>query len=389
MGFKKIYCLVLSLALWVGCFTAGLELSHRRPLWNDELYTHVNVIAKASYSEILAGRIFEGNNSPLFYLTQKAVCDILGYKLNRTWDGKWLMYDDYAQVILRLAPNVFMSTAITLLFFLIAYSYSLALGIFALAVMLALPATWFYWAEGRPYELWLLLTVIQVIFFLKTIDGYDRKSWAWIGLTVTHILLSFTLVLGAVQAVQASLTLWLFHKRRLPRYFGLAVVPVAIAFFYYERSPKFKFWFDEGPVQLILHNVPLEYWILLVIFAALLLFFKISPKMKNISKDRDACYFIFAIAMSMVAAALLMHLKWKAIPQGEGGFAVSYRYFLFLVPLSAIAVTLAVKNLWQWFKNDPLMRLNIGILVGGLLLLRAAKTYILILQSATFLHIIR
>lgn len=379
---------VLSLILWAGSFLAGLDLSRRRPLWNDELYTQINTVGALSYADVWAGKSIEGNNTPLFYVIQKALCEGMGCELKEKWNSEWFVQDAGAQIRLRLLSNVFMSTAIAVLFFGVASLYPLPWAFMTLALFLALPATWLYWAEARPYSLWVLLTVLQSILILKLFKAGSGLVLDLMLMGVMNILLSMTITLGMLQACVASAVLWLFRKGRWFIHVGLMGVPLAIGWFYLESSPKFKLWFMDGPERLVLDNVPLEYWALMILCYCLVLFSGVKDRTKRQKVWSEDAFFFFAGGISVLAMALLGYLKANA-GLGPEGFAISSRYFLFLIPSSVIAVTLSVRYFHGLFKDDPLMRLNLWVLVCGFLLLRASKTYIGLLAAGTFLHLIR
>ena len=67
----------LAIGVFIVFMTVGLASAFHRPVWNDELYSHSQSIKGMSYLQILKGEVPEGNNSPLFYFTQKLFCDIL------------------------------------------------------------------------------------------------------------------------------------------------------------------------------------------------------------------------------------------------------------------------------------------------------------------------
>ncbi len=379
---------VLSLIVWAGCLFAGSDLSRRRPLWNDELYTQINTNSALSYADLWTGKSIEGNNTPFFYVLQKALCETMGCELKEKWNGEWFVQDARAQIRLRILSNVFMSAAIAVLFFGVASLYPFPWAFLALAVFLTLPATWLYWVEARPYSLWILLTVLQSVVILKVLKKTTDTRKDLVQLLMINIFLSLTITLGMLQACVASAVLYFFKKGRWFVHLGLAAVPLALGSFYLGRSPKFKLWFNDGPARLVLDNVPLEYWVLMFLCFCLVLFQGVKDRKEVLKAWSEHAYLFFAGGISVLAMALLGYLKVNA-GSGDEGFAISSRYFLFLIPSSVIAVTLAVRYFHERSKDDPWLRLNLWVLVCGFLLLRAAKTYIGLLASGTFLHLIR
>src|SRR6185295_844334 len=113
------------------CLGLGHELSLRRPLWNDEIYTQTTVIDPRLYSDIIFFRIkkLEGNSCPLFYVIQKGISDLFQYHFPLSWEHEWSVAEEGSQVIMRLSSNLFMSLSIALLVYFFARYYSWAAGI--------------------------------------------------------------------------------------------------------------------------------------------------------------------------------------------------------------------------------------------------------------------
>ncbi len=382
--------LIAALVVWVACLAVGFELSQRRPLWNDEIFTQVQSIEPKSYQNLLRGQIPEGNNCPLFYVLQKSVCDVLHYQYSGSWKGEWFVYEHRSQVVLRTLSNVLMSTAIALIFYFFARFYTLGAGLFALAAVLAAPMVWMYWLESRPYALWFFLTTVQSLLFLRVLDGRKQSSRGWLWLALVHVSLALTTSLGAAQVVIASILFWVFKDRRWWHYIFLTVIPLLITIFYYSHTLKFKYWFREGPVQLFLQSVPVEYWMILMVYVVVMVFAMFVRVNQKAEKENDfkISYALYAVLTFIVAWMLLGFLKWEA-RWVTIGFAISSRYFIFLIPVAVIALTLCVLDLWRVFKNNLWMRINVLIVVFGFLAFRAFKTYIAVLASGIFMHVIR
>jgi hypothetical protein len=375
--------LVLALLVWTACLAAGLDLSQRRPLWNDEIFTQMNSIDAVSYRDILLGRFPEGNNSPLYYLLQKSVCDLFQYKFILPWNKEWFLHDDRSQVILRLVSNLCMSSALALMVYFFARFYSWGLGLLALAAALGAPMTWMYWIEARPYALWFFLTTAQSLVFLCLVSGQkeSRRGWEW--LVLCHLLLSLSAIFGVLQILVVSALLWILKERRWQCYVLLTAVPLALSLISYStRNVKFALWFREGPWELILQAVPGEYFILLAVSGALMV--------RSLMTAKGAFPPYWGLAGgTLLAGAVIMGFFKLVAGDGSRGFAISSRYFIFLLPAVILAVTLAAADLWRLFKNDRWMRMNVLLLVGGLLAVRLLETYISILGSGTFMHMIR
>jgi hypothetical protein len=329
--------LVFSILLFVALFVLGMRLSQNKMLWNDELYSQVNSIEKLSYAEILQGKITEGNNSPLFYILQKVVCNVTGYKLPFVWKGEWGIAEPNGQVILRLLPNFFMSLAAVAIFYVFAVEYSLLAGIYACWVALTTEMCWAYWAEARPYALWYCLTMFQALYFLRLIlsrspvlNKTDRAN-NWRGLGVVNCLLSLTAVFGAVQAFIVAMVLFGFYERKLSRYVWLLFVPLFFGFFYFLSAPHYVFGLPPHAGSLIFQNITDERLILIVLCGVFAVLYR---------KQSTAVilrFGVMAVLMLVAAMAIMVCMRCTA-QQGWQPFVVSSRYFIFLAPIGAVTV---------------------------------------------------
>ena len=144
----------------------GLRLAEHKPLWNDELYSLLSSVRNLSYGDIITAKITEGNNTPLFYLSQKAFIDLTGYQPPQEWvAGQWGHNHPYSNLRIRILPVACMSVAIAVIFYFFSYFYSIWTGLYALAVAFSSFMVWAYGFEARPYALWFLLTTLQAVFF--------------------------------------------------------------------------------------------------------------------------------------------------------------------------------------------------------------------------------
>src|SRR5690349_4901213 len=88
---KNSWQFIVAAGIFALCLVIGYHLSLRRPLWNDEIHSQVNVIDAKSYQDIIFFRIrnLEGNACPLFYLIQKGISDLFQYRFPLTWQHEW------------------------------------------------------------------------------------------------------------------------------------------------------------------------------------------------------------------------------------------------------------------------------------------------------------
>ncbi len=373
---------VISLAVFVGLFFSGIWLSTKKPVWNDEIYTQTNTVEKSSVKDILTVKFEEGNSSPLFYLIQKGFQAVLGYHFPQKWNGEWEIEDLWTQTVMRLPANFFMSLALTAMFWFFAREYSLGAGLFALVTGLSSYMAAAYWLEARPYSLWFLLTTLLCLVFLRVCyrgKVTDRDLGA---LAVLYLLLSFTVIFGALQIVCFSLFLILIDRSRARAVLAVSVLPGLICAAYYVFSPKFKFFFREGAGELIGASIPQDRMLMLAVYAAACLFawgqaqngrFKIFPR----PDELRAKMFLGLTGLTLAAAlAVLAVFRAKADP-GHAGFMISNRYFIFLAPVGAVAVTISVIEILRALKGRVWLQGGFLAAAGALTVFRIYRTVIL------------
>ena len=368
-----------ALVLFV-CLAVGTILSLKKPLWNDELHTQANVIDRSSYTSILQGNLVEGNVYPLFYLIQKTLCGALHYQFPRPWNGEWEVAEPRSQIIMRIGSNVFMSSALALIFYFFLRNFSLGAGCYALGVALSSSMIWSYWAEARPYALWIWLTTAQALLFFELSAPGAPDGRAWRRLTLVHILLSLTVMLGMAQIAAVSFLLWLIKERNWRKYLFPTVIPLAVGIFYYLHSPQFKFWFLDTPIRLFLANVPPDRLAILAGYAVFLLLRKRTSVSDGKSSEK---FFLLTVSMLVLAWGILGVFIANAGPPPDG-FSIANRYFIFLVPVEIIATTLCSLHVWRYARGNKWLRLNLIIALGGLLIFRMLKTYLRIAELGMY-----
>lgn len=383
---KRKTNLILSFLLFAVCLAIGFRLAYDKPLWNDELYTLISSVRGLSYGDIFLGRVGEGSNCPLFYLIQKSICDIAQYTVPEPWiSGVWGHEDLYSQILIRISPVVCMALAIVLIFYFFNRQYSLWAGVYSVAVSLSSFMIWFYWAEARPYALWVLLTTMQLLMFLR-MTGEGRKN-GWVKLSIIHILLSLSVTVSIIQIAIVSLLLWIFFDRRWKKYILLFVIPSAICLTYYALAPKYDFWFKEGPWALINASFSKDRLLILFIFALYFCFTYFRSKVTLLRKvpvnimsenERKQVGAYLGLTVLMVLGSLLLLLRFKlGVGPVKQGFQISNRYFISLAPIGIVATTLFSIYLVKGVRGR-LMQGLVLLFLAGLLLIRIYRTALLI-----------
>lgn len=369
---KRIF--PFAVLIFLMCLGIGFWIAANKYVWNDEYYSVTNSTLKRTYVEILQGRVDEGNNSPLFYITEKVLCDLTHYKAPQAWVEGDRSYDEfYSRIFLRIIPVIFMSLAIAIIFWYFATYYSAWTGVYALFVTLSSYMVWSYWAEARPYAMWFFLTTVQSLIFITLLKkGFNWGLMAW--MTITYYFLSLTVVFGAAQIAISAILLGIFLDRRWYKYLPGAIIPIGICIFYYSTAPKYEFWFLNTPIELFMANIPKDRLILLTVLGGFALW------MNRTSKEIMG-YFSFTVMMMMAVTAVLCIFKYNESVIHQG-FSISNRYFIHLSAVGIIALTLLTHSCVQGIKNPLFKKI---VVMGFVLLLgwRLLKTYQL-LQAVIF-----
>ncbi len=370
---KSLAVLVASIVIFLALLSIGFQLASKKPLWNDEAFSQVNSIQQLSYAQIIFEHNPEGNICPLFYLIQKCIGDIAGFKIPLPWDVNTIV-DPKAQFILRIAPNVCMSLAITLLFYFFARFYSWSLGIYALVLCLSSFMVWAYWAEARPYALWFLLTTVQMLIFSQLLNTKKNYPSWFTGFTIVNFLLSFTVIFSAIQISVITLLLWIFKERNWKKYAYSSIVPIAICLYYYSHTRVDQFWFSGSIWKFITTNVASDIFCLATFYLAVLLLTQ-----KKLAKASDA--FLFCILLMILSLNTLLFIS--AITYGHvptERYELSVRYYIFLAPLGIITACYVLKELCGFYQRQRWALGSLILMVVGLVIMRCVEVYPLIIK---------
>jgi len=367
-----LYC--LSGLVFLCCFYFGLLLAEHKPLWNDEIYTQISSISSRSYGYYFFGHVGEGNNCPLFYSLQKFICDVLQYQTPDLWN----QHNTFDRLILRLNPVFFVSASIMCIFFYFSRFYSIFAGVYSLLIAVSTIMLWDHWAEARPYALWMFLTTVQSLLFLYLFRRKEVDRRAWIGLTVTHILLGLTVIFSVAQITIVSGLLWIFREKKWQKYILSAFIPICVAVFYYTQAPHYQFWFDLTPEQLIRDCFSRERIYILFMFTFFLGTYYVASKtgfpksFPNKSLLEGSPCFFLAVLMILAAISLLVLLKWIASPVGQG-FPIPGRYFAYLTPIGIISTTLLSITIFRSLAGNRLVQMLLLTGMGYLIIHRFIK----------------
>jgi hypothetical protein len=358
---------LLIIFVWTGYHTAYL-----RPLWNDEIYTQFYSIHSRSFASLIIGQTSEGNNAPLFYMIQKAIVNVFHFQTPAGWEGQALVIDPQAQIILRIQSIIFISLAMCLSFYYFATIYSFMSAVLVVSLYLSSTIIWIYWAEGRPYGLWIFLTAAHTLFLMGTVkkNVLSQKD-KWI-LLLLNVLLALTTVFSIFQIIASSIILFGLKERNIKSLIQSLSIPGIISLYYYiqTRQNIYPHWLNSPPLDLFFDTVSKEQFIFLFIY--LLLTLAMRHKKSSPSGPESQFQFIYAASIAICFLMLLLSIVCHA-HYGPKGFALSNRYFSCLVPIFAITIGLLFQTLMNAFVGEKIMRFNIILVASFVVLITLAE----------------
>ena len=183
-----------------------------------------------------------------------------------------------------------------------------------------------------------------------------------------------------IQVTIISFWLWAIYEKNWRKYVWLTVVPVAVCLFYYSTAPKYKFWFDLEPEQLVRAPFSRDRFYILFIYllyvgAYLLQRRKILPPLFTNESILKGLPYLGVTASMLASAAFVLFLFKRGETHNHEGFPISNRYFIYLMPVGVIATTLLTVQLLRSFRGRWWMQLVIIAGIGYLVVARVYKTY--------------
>lgn len=375
---KSFNIFLQSAIIFIILLIIGFWLAAKKPLWNDEAYSQYRSVQGVSYAQILMGGVPEGNVCPLFYVIQKVVTDVSGYALPDPWDGR-VVTDVKAQWIYRVAPNACMALAMTLIFYFFARHYSWCWGVYALMLSLSSFMVWAYWVEARPYALWFLLTVLQLMALIKLLSKNNFRGWYGL-LCLSHVLLSLTVFFSIIQITIIMFLWWLAGNRRRASYLFAFVLPLTVGLFYYARAPHYAFVLDQSLWGLITLNLSSD---ILYIAVAYVFFAGYGYFKKWQSPLEGPIFFLLLVLMGLAGVALIMVMSMGQ-PAGVQGFSITARYLVYLTPVGIIGAVVLLKQMRDAVRHDWFFSSMMAIVLTGLFIQRCLEAYMLTLGWYTF-----
>lgn len=368
----------LTIFIFLICLGLGIGLSSRRALWNDEIYSQVSAIQRNSYQKIiLSGIKGEGNKSPLFYLQQKILCDVFRYQAS---PDLWKYADGlFEKIFLRLPTVIEISVFLALLFYFFTNRFNLWLGIFGVLIALSSPMLWWYWAEARPYGLWVLLTGAQMLLFIKMIESPLIGQNSWISMFFIHTALVLTSVISIIQITVVSGIL-LFKNRSWMKFTFLFLIPAGLVLYYKPIGNSHDVIFTLTIDQMLRDCIARDRLYILLFYPVLLILYLLQnklPKAKFFINNFIVKVFPFFLSvglMILTTVLFLIYLRRNATNTGQ--YIVS-RHVIFLLPIGMITVTYLTGLVWETLRNQW-VRVVIIIAILGLLSYRLSRVWGLI-----------
>ncbi len=376
MRFDHLKSLYISAGVFILLMTCGFSLSQHKVLWLDELYTQHTAIDADSYAGILSLKFPDGNKNPLFYIIQKTACDAFSYHMPAVYaDSLNRTRDIPSQVILRIPSNIYMSLALTVIFYFFTRFYSFFAALFALSVALVTPMVWMYWVEARPYSLWFLLTTVQLLLLSCLYMAPKLKTAG--SLITTHLLLALTSPTAMFQITMVTLFVWIKDRAGLKHLALLWLVPMSIVLFYYhfdDTSRIRTYMFSSNFFDVIMP----ERLFIYVIYA--LTAWVLPEKHK---KTPSNMFFLPVFLIFLTSGFSILFIDIFTLHSKQGFFS---RYLIYLAPVDILMFALASIDLRRWSRSNLWVCLNVSIMLGGLVFIRGLMTYRDILASALYLH---
>jgi hypothetical protein len=244
------------------------------------------------------------------------------------------------------------------------------LGVLSLWVALSSLMLWWYWAEARPYGLWVLLTACQMFFFIDIIENPLPSRKQWILLYLSHIFLALTCVLSVIQ-ITVIAAVALLKDRHWEKCIFLLFIPLGLIFYYKPAGGANEVIFTMTVDQVLRDNIARDRLYVFLFYPLLLLLYffrgKFHLKMDNLVVKSSA-FFAAVFAMILMTVLFLAYLREHAL--GQGQYVVS-RHIIFLMPVGIIAATYLTATVWETLKGMKWMRI---LFIAGILILLTYRT---------------
>ena len=239
---------------------------------------------------------------------------------------------------------------------------------------------WWYWAEARPYGLWVFLTGCQMLLLIHMAEASFIKRKFWILLCLVHIALPLTSILSIIQTTIVSTVLFI-RNRSWVKFTALFLIPILIAFYYKPAGNSSDVIFVLTIDQMLRDCIARDRLYILLYYPVLLLLYfiqKRSSKIKLFTGNlivQSYPFFLAAFSMIVAAVLFLMYLQRNATHVGQ--YIVS-RHIIFLLPVGIISVIYLTGVTWETLRKPHWIRILMIISILALLLYRLKRILVLI-----------
>lgn len=400
---------IISVILFAIIFIIGFFLSLNKPFWLDEYYSLTSSIAVTPYSRLWLGQLpQEGNNSPLFYVSEKLLLDSVSYdphSLTRM-NGRhihhlfertpanhssglmifpriYFYYDAFSTSFFRLISIFFMALASAVFFGYFARRFSIWWGAYAFLLCLSSWHFWWYGLEARPYIHLFALSEIQLLCFLELIKRKNSSQHLWLMFSIVNITAALTITLGFVQLAVIGLFMIVYERHRLTWARGVAafMVPAGIVLFYSSQAVQLKLSFFRWPQDFVFATYSFDTVLLTGIF---LIYAYIATRKDSITSplptlaiasreiNRARGILFLTVVVPSLYVIMITYL-WVTQPSRTLNRVYFYdRYLIALVPLGITTMVYLGRTL---LRALPAGFLKYGF-VGILVLILAARLLI-------------
>ncbi|MCO5142616.1 MAG: hypothetical protein M9962_05960 [Oligoflexia bacterium] len=249
MSIKKKHNLqiILIFSSLITLFCLRFWLASVNKVINDDEATGLHSAYQMSYLNLLKYGVGGASTSPLFYLIDKFIYDIIGHDLHKNWNLRF---------ITRAVHAFYWAFACSFLFvWCTKRLQQLTNASSFFAIIISAGFSFFlhsnsfmdiYAIETRGYSLWVSLTLIQTLLWLDLIQEPENKKY-WIAFAITNFLNCFNSYSALAQMflnlLFLMINLKIFHEKKsifdFLKIATFAAIPsVFISFYYYFQSTK-------------------------------------------------------------------------------------------------------------------------------------------------------
>jgi len=167
-------------------------------------------------------------------------------------------------------------------------------------------------------------------------------------LIATHILLGLTSIFSIGLIAAASCVMLFYRVENIRKYYLWMFIPIVTVLFYYFQAPRYDFYFDLTPEQMIRDSISRDRFYILIAF---IIFWLFSIWKKTTQPMNNAFVALkFLIGAFIATIGFMIMFKAGAKSQAQG-FPVTSRYFIYLMPIGVMASVWACVCMNRFFAS--------------------------------------